>query len=92
MITHHDLKAFDEMFEGFKDGSYTSTIRYNNDRHFQIDDTVTLHEGHQELHEFVYTGNKVSFRISNITDYGCVAGHVCLHLKDRDLLIIKDEV
>ena len=35
---------------------------------------------------------RLSGKVTNITDYGCVAGHVCLHLKDRDLLIIKDEV
>lgn len=88
-MTHHDLKAFDAMFEGFADGSFTSTIRSFEDRDFEEEDTVTLHEGHQETDGFVYSGRKVSFRISAVTYHGCMADHCCLHLKDRNLMIIE---
>ena len=91
-MAHHDLKAFDGMFEGFVDGSYTCTIRHGGDRNFQPEDTITLREGYQTIDGFIYSGRTISFRISNVTDYGCVAAHMCLHLKDRNLLIIKGGV
>ena len=88
-MTHHDLKAFDGMFDGFMDGSYTATIRSTMDRDFQEEDTVTLHEGHPESNGFAYSGRTVSFRISAVTLYGCADNHAELHLKDRNLMIIK---
>ncbi len=88
---HHDLKAFSGMFDGFLNGEFNSTVRNIRDRIFNKEDTVTLHEGHIEKGGYVYTGRKISFRISGISNYGCIEDHVCLHLKDRNLLIIKDE-
>lgn len=88
-MTHHELKAFDGMFEGFADGRFTATIRNTTDRIFRPEDTVTLREGYSEAGEFVYSGREVSFRISAVTLYGCADSHAELHLKDRNLMIIK---
>ena len=89
VTSHHDLKAHDGMFTGFMDGSYTSTNRFMKDRNFKENDTITLREGHRETTGFEYSGRTVSFRISAITNFGCVDDVVTLHLKDRNLLVIK---
>lgn len=89
-MSHHDLKLFTKYFQPVADGKKRSEVRFN-DRNFQIDDTVTLHEGQQSINGFEYTGRTVSARISYIDDFGLDQGYVNLSLRDVGLLTVVGE-
>lgn len=86
-MAHHNLKLFVKYFQPVVDGKKRSEVRLN-DRNYQIGDTVTLHEGQQELDGFQYTGRTVSARISYIDDFGLDFGYVNLSLADVGMLVI----
>lgn len=89
-MAHHDLKLFTKYFQPVVDGKKRSEVRFN-DRRFQIDDTVTLHEGQPSINGFEYTGRTVSASISYIDDFGLNGGYVNLSLRDVGLLIVMDD-
>ncbi len=89
-MAHYNLKLFTKYFQPVVDGKKRSEVRIN-DRQYQIGDTVTLHEGQQELDGFKYTGRNVSARISYIDDFGLNSGYVNLSLRDVGLLIVEDK-
>ena len=86
-MSHHNLKLFTKYFQPVVDGKKRSEVRLN-DRNYQIGDTITLHEGQQELEGFQYTGRTVSARISYIDDFGLDFGYVNLSLSDVGMLVI----
>lgn len=86
-MRHHDLKLFAKYFQAIEEGRKTSEVRFD-DRGYQVGDTVTLHEGQQELDGFKYTGRTVSARISFIDDFGLDSGYLNLSLTDVGLLKI----
>lgn len=85
---HHDLKTVPKQFKPVLDGKMKSIIR-ENDRDYQINDTVTLNEGWQGLNGFEHTCESISARISYIDDFGCQHGYVNLSLDDVGMLIVK---
>ena len=89
-MTHHDLKCSSRKYKPIEEGRKTAIVRFN-DRNYQIDDTVTLHEGDHSIDGYQFTGNKTSARITDIDDFGCQAGYVNLSLNDIDM-IPEDEL
>lgn len=61
----HDLKIESQYFERIKDGSKNFEIR-KNDRGFNQGDTVVL----SEYWSNEFTGNKLTFKIGFVTNYG----------------------
>lgn len=89
-MAHHDVNCFTKNFKAIKAKIKTNDIRYN-DRGYQMNDTVTLHDGQYENGEFVRTGGTESARISHIDDYGCQPGYLNLSFSDVGMLIVKDD-
>ena len=88
-MKHHNLKLFKKYFQRMVDCDMRGQVRYN-DRDYQIGDTITFHEGQQELTGYEYTGRTISARISYIDDFGCQHGHINISLSDIGLLVIAD--
>lgn len=88
---HHDLKLFSKYFQDVVDCKKRSEVR-NNDRNYQVGDTLTMREGHQEVDGFNYTGRSISARISYIDNYGLNDGYVNLSLASVGMLVVRDEV
>lgn len=88
MNNHHDLKCFTDNFQPIVDGHKKSTVRLN-DRNFQVNDTLTFHEGQLEDGSFQYTDRIVSCRISYIDNFGTQEGYVSLSLSRVGLLIVE---
>lgn len=89
-MKHHDLKLYAKYFQHIVDNKKRSEVRYD-DRKYEVGDTITFHEGQQELDGFKYTGREISARISHIDDYGCDQGYLNLSLCDVGLLIVNKE-
>jgi hypothetical protein len=85
---HHDLKTVPKQFKPVFEGKMKAIVR-ENDRDYQIGDTVTLNEGWQGLNGFEPTCALVSARISYIDDFGCQHGYVNLSLDDVGMLIVE---
>lgn len=85
---HHDLKTVPDQFQPVYDKRKKSIIR-ENDRNYQVNDTVTLIEGWEGLEGFEPTCITESARISHIDDFGCQHGYVNLSLDDVGMLIVK---
>lgn len=47
-MANHNLKSFTRHFQVVKDGLKRSEVRLN-DRGYKIGDTITLHEGQQDI-------------------------------------------
>lgn len=84
---HHDLKITPTQFQPITNCTMRAMTRQN-DRNYQIGDTITLHEGWPGLDGFEYTGRIISARVSYIDGFGCQQGFVSLSLADVGLLII----
>ncbi len=87
-MTHHDLKCYKEFFQPIVDLKLRAITR-KNDRGYQEGDTITLHAGESVNGEYIYTGDKVSARISYCDSFGLQDGYLSLSLSDVGLLIIK---
>lgn len=85
---HHDLKCVPKQFQTVHDKKMKAIVR-ENDRNYQVGDTVTLAEGWPGIDGFDYTGRKVSARITHLDDFGCQHGYVNLSLDDVGMLIVK---
>ena len=85
---HHDLKCVPKQFQPVYDKKMKAIVR-ENDRKYQIGDTVTLKEGYPGLNGFEYTKKHVSARITHLDDFGCQHGYVNLSLDDVGMLIVK---
>lgn len=85
---HHDLKCVPKQFQPVWDKKMKAIVRQN-DRNYQIGDTVTLQEGWPGINGFEPTGRDVSARISHLDDFGCQHGYVNLSLDDVFMLIVK---
>ena len=87
---HHDLKCVPKQFQPVHNKKMKAIVR-ENDRNYQIGDTVTLQEGWPGINKdnFDYTGKEVSARISHLDDFGCQHGYVNLSLDDVGMLIVK---
>ena len=88
-MKHHDLKCSSRKYRQIEVGRKTAIVRFN-DRNYQINDTVTLHEGDHSIEGYQFTGKKTSARITDIDDFGCQAGYVNLSLRDVGLLIADE--
>ena len=84
---HHDLKLFAKYFQYVVDSKIMANVR-ENDRNFQIGDSVTFNEGQPGLDGFEYTGRSISVNISYIDDFGCQHGYVNLSLCNVGLLVV----
>ena len=90
---HHDINSTVKHFQPIVDGKKRAENRYN-DRNYQLNDTITLHEGMLDGNTpggFSYTGRTVSCRISWIADFGCEPGFVTLSYANVGLLIVRDK-
>lgn len=88
-MKHHNLKLFKKYFQHMVDCEMLGQVRYN-DRDYQVGDTITFHEGQQELSGYEYTGRTISGMISYIDDFGCQYGHLNLSISNVGLLYIVD--
>ena len=89
-MKHHNLKSFTYQFEMIVQGEMRAMVRLN-DRDYQKDDTVTLHEGFPGVDGYQYTGKTISAKISCVDNFGCQQGYVNLSLSDVGLLIVEDD-
>ena len=62
---HHDLKIWTDFFGKVVRGDKKAEVRSIQDRHFAVDDTVTLNEWYPHLEK--YSGSKVDVRITDVT-------------------------
>lgn len=93
-MAHHDLKQFKDHFKMIVDGRMKAMVRRNDDRNFQVGDTVTLREGEPDASEeggFKYTDKEVSAVITYIDKFGCETGNVCLLLGRVGLTIVHKD-
>ena len=88
-MAHHILKQFVKHYEKIVYCEKHAIIR-ENDRNYQVNDTITLQEGQDGLNGYEYTGNQISARITDIDDFGCQHGYVCLSLSDVGLLVVDN--
>ena len=85
---HHNLKTVPRQFSPVYDEVKKSITR-ENDRGYQVGDTITLLEGWPSLEGFETTGREVSARIIHLDDFGCQHGYVNLSLADVGMLIVE---
>lgn len=90
-MSHHNLKSYVTHFQAIQSGDAKADVRIN-DRNYQANDTVTLHEGEMWNGEFIGTGNSITAVISHVNNFGVNDGYVVLSLNRVGMTIADGAV